>query len=258
VTINLDRFKKELQDLLDQGRELLSDLQDEVDGKKVKKEEEPGSKFNRKYQDWFTKAIAVVKQLAVSRHEEFIELYSGDKKRKVIKEETFTISDWLRGLRSAKDYYNKKIFNDLAAVIMRFSNQLNILESALGRFESSLFDIKQFVQADLYDSETSVARDLHKKGFLRPAGVVIGVLLEKHLRQVCENHNVVIKKKDPTIAELNDGLKNADVIDVSVWRGIQRLGDLRNLCGHNKDREPTSDEVSELIDGVEKTIKTLF
>jgi hypothetical protein len=68
----------------------------------------------------------------------------------------------------------------------------------------------------------------------------------------------VIRKKSATISDFNDALKEGGVLDVPVWRGIQRLGDLRNLCGHNRDREPTSDEVRELIDGVEKTSKTLF
>lgn len=256
---NLEKLKKEVEELLAQGKTLLSDLEDEIRGDKGEVEEDGLSRmFEHYYQGWFTKAIAVINQLIISRHDEFLELYSGSEKRKIVNFESFTIKDWLRGLRAPEFPNGEKRFNDLYALIMRFTNQIKILESALARFDSSLFDIKQLVQADIYDSEISVARDLHKKGFLRPAGVVVGVLLEKHLKQVCDNHNVVIGKKDPTIADLNDPLKNAGVIDVPPWRGIQRLGDLRNLCGHNKDREPTSEEVAELIDGVEKTIKTLF
>ncbi|MCH7787417.1 MAG: hypothetical protein IIC22_07890, partial [Chloroflexi bacterium] len=55
-----------------------------------------------------------------------------------------------------------------------------------------------------------------------------------------------------------ENLKSAGVVDIPDWRFIQRLGDLRNLCDHNKDREPTKDEINELIDGVEKITKTLF
>jgi len=47
-------------------------------------------------------------------------------------------------------------------------------------------------------------------------------------------------------------------LDVANWRWIQRLGDIRNLCAHAKDREPTKDEVLELVNGVEKCIKTIF
>ena len=54
-----------------------------------------------------------------------------------------------------------------------------------------------------------------------------------------------------------DGTTNG-VIDVPTWRQIQRLGDIRNLCDHNKGREPTKKELEELVDGVEKITKTLF
>jgi hypothetical protein len=78
------------------------------------------------------------------------------------------------------------------------------------------------------------------------------------LSQVCQNHNVATKKQHPTISDFNDILKNSAVIDVPQWRQIQRLGDIRNLCDHNKHRDPTKEEVAELIDGVEKLCKTLF
>jgi hypothetical protein len=87
---------------------------------------------------------------------------------------------------------------------------------------------------------------------------VAGVVLESHLRQVCDNHKVRVNKKHATISDLNDLLKNAEVYDVAAWRNIQRLGDLRNLCGHKKDREPRSDEVAELVDGIEKIMKTIL
>jgi hypothetical protein len=80
---------------------------------------------------------------------------------------------------------------------------------------------------------------------------------EKHLEEVCHNHNVAVKK-NPTMSTLNDALKDKDVIDVPEWRFIQRLGDLRNLCDHNRKREPTEEEVLELIDGVDKIMKTVF
>ncbi len=48
------------------------------------------------------------------------------------------------------------------------------------------------------------------------------------------------------------------VYDIVNWRFIQHLGDIRNLCDYNKDREPTKEEVEELINGTEKVIKTIF
>lgn len=36
------------------------------------------------------------------------------------------------------------------------------------------------------------------------------------------------------------------------------LGDIRNLCDHNKDRDPKKEEVEDLISGVEAIIKTVY
>jgi hypothetical protein len=83
-------------------------------------------------------------------------------------------------------------------------------------------------------------------------------VLERHLQRVAYNHNVTIKKKNPTIAELNDPLKDANVYDTPTWRKIQFLADIRNLCSHNKDKEPSKEQVDELIDGVNLIIKTIF
>ena len=145
----------------------------------------------------------------------------------------------------------------VAAGVARMEQQLRILESAKQRFESSLFDIRQLVSADLFDSEILAAEALLKNNFLRAAGAVAGVVLEKHLIQVCENHAIKVTKKNPTISDLNDLLKNADVIDTPRWRANQHLADIRNLCDHNKTKEPTTDQVSDLVDGVAKVLKTL-
>jgi len=53
-------------------------------------------------------------------------------------------------------------------------------------------------------------------------------------------------------------LKDNNVIDTATWRFIQHLGDLRNLCDHNKDRDPKKEEVDDLLNGVSKATKTIY
>lgn len=259
MTSNLDKYKQDLERLLKTGESMLLDFADEAEGKKPDKgKAEPGAKFRDGYQRWYSEAHEVVKQILPSRLQEFEQLYKGDGKRKEIDGTTYTIQDWLLGIRSAVNYRHERRFNDIAMALMRFNNQIEILRSARTRFESTIFEIKQILQADIFDSELETAGELCKKGFLRASGAVAGVVLEKHLAQVCGNHNIAVKKKNPTIGDLNDALKNAGIIEVPDWRFIQRLGDLRNLCDHDKNREPKAEEVVELIEGVEKINKTLF
>lgn len=136
--------------------------------------------------------------------------------------------------------------------------RLSILKSAEKRFESALFDIREILQADLFDSELGAARELAKNGFFRAGGAVAGVVLEKHLGHVCGQHGLTSKKSHPTISDFYQLLKEKEVIDTPKWRFIQHLGDIRNLCDHGKDREPTKEDVLEMVEGVEKVIKTVF
>ncbi|HEY4213158.1 MAG TPA: hypothetical protein VGM84_16885 [Steroidobacteraceae bacterium] len=82
-------------------------------------------------------------------------------------------------------------------------------------------------------------------------------MLEKHLLQVCDDHKISIAKKNPPIGDLNEQLKASGVIDVPQWRHITLLADIRNLCDHNKKVDPTNDQVSDLINGADKVLKTV-
>jgi hypothetical protein len=266
MTTNISRYKDDLTRLIKLGEDMNVDLtlrSLEKSGKLSKDLEEAKKKFDgtfeNKYQRWYSETHSLIKQLLPERVVEFDSFYLADPKRKTVDATSYKIQDWLTGMRAAPNRFTGEVpFDDFAAVSMRFHVQLEILKSVEARFESSLFDIRQVVQADLYDSELEGALDLNKNGFLRGAGVIAGVVLEKHLSHVCENHKIVLRKKNPTISDYNDILKENNVLDVPDWRYIQRLGDLRNLCGHDKDREPTKDEVDELINGVAKILKTLY
>jgi len=267
---NLSRFKVDLDKLLVLGNDLhLSWVIDNATDKEILEIEkkENGKEaikrlqglFRKQYQNWYTAASALVKQLIPDRHTEFVNYYLIDPRRKEIGYGTYKIQDWMNGSVSAFDAYDRtKYFNDTAIVSAAFESQRSILAACKLRFESALLEIRQIIQADFFDSEIEAAKELHKKGFLRGAGAICGVILEKHLAQVAVTHSVTIRKAHPTIADLNDPLKQADVYDVPAWRNVQRLADIRNLCDHNKSREPTKDEVEELIQGTEKITKTIY
>ena len=267
---NFEKYKKDLANLTIKGEMLLMAMQNECFPEqfvKAVREKAPGDKakeyikslpiFKDDYQAWYTEAKVLIKQLLTDRLTDFERHYEKPKSRKEITFENYRIEDYLQGLNVTCGWEKEKIVGPDAA-IPQFQQQLAILKSVSSRFESSLFDIRQLVQADLFDSELESAKELIKHGFLRGAGAIAGVVFEKHLAQVAENHNIQTRKKDPTISDFNDLLKNAGVLDIPSWRQIQRLGDIRNLCDHNKKREPTKEEAQELVDGVEKFTKTLF
>ncbi|MBR6244146.1 hypothetical protein IKR20_01075 [bacterium] len=205
--------------------------------------------FLANYELWYTKSQEVVKQLTPDRIADFKLQYLNPKSKKT-SAETYCISDALKTLYSENSY-------GPWTAMLRVWQQVNMLEACLEKFNSRIYDIQTTLQADVFDSEIESAKHLLKKGFLREAGAICGVLIEKHLAFVCKNRNIVINKKNPTIADYNDKLKDI-AYDTIEWRKIQVLGDIRNLCDHSKDKEPTKDEVEELIAGTERIIKTVF
>ena len=266
---NIDRFKKDLDTLMVRGEILEYAMERESTGKEkfdaqIKKllGEKAGAflkslpSFKDDYQAWYSEAIAVVRQILPDRLDDFKRHYEKPKSRKDITFENYHIEDYLQGLRVTR--FGSEVVVDSSAAIPRFKQQLAILTATTKRFDSSLFEIRQLVQADLFDSEVEAARELLRQKFARAAGAIVGVLLEKHLAQVCEDHSVAVTKKHPTIADLNDLLKNAAVVEMAQWRFIQHLGDLRNLCDHNKKTEPSETQVADLIDGVAKVMKTVL
>ena len=207
------------------------------------------------YQPWYSEAKALVRQLLSDRLSDLIRHYEKPKPRKEITSENYTIEDYLQGITVTLS--GSKVVGPDAA-IPRLHQQLSIVKSIQTRFQSSLFDIRQLAQADLFDSELEAAKELSKSKFNRAAGVLGGVVLERHLKQVCGNHNLRLRKKRPGVSDWNDALKDANVIDIPQWRFIQHLGDLRNLCAHDKTSEPTADQVEDLLAGVAKVTKTIF
>ena len=249
---NLEKYKQDLARLIDKGERLLDSIEKKYESENQSAtdrnksfsynlfDEWKSSFFRDEYQSWYSESLVMIKQLISDRKSNFIRYYEQSKIYNSI--ESYLV-EW----------------NPLSPeVILRFQQQLAILKAAERRFESSLFDIKQLLQADVFDNELNAATELNKKGFARGAGAITGVVLEGHLKEICNKRKIEIKKTQPTINDLNKLLRDNEVIDTPTWRNIQRLADLRNLCVHKRDSEPTKEKISEFIEGVEKIIKTLF
>lgn len=257
-----DKLKNDLDILIDKGQllyyTLVNDLE-KFDKKSLDHLKKEGVKFftnfKKEYEKWYSESYEVIKIILPDRLQDFVSYYKKDK-RKDITYETYTMSDYIIGLQVTRGYIKEPVV-DTSASITKLEAQKNILESCKRRFESTLFDLMKFVQADLFDNELDAAKVLNKNGFVRAAGAMAGVVLERHLSEICKQHSITFRKKNLTINDFNESLKNNSIIDISTWRNIQFLADIRNMCDHNKKEEPKKEQVNDLIDGVNKIIKTI-
>lgn len=241
----IEEIRKQVTGLVASGDKLVSEVADSEDLELLE--------FRIRYQRWYSQALSVIRRFLPERLSEFSDLYSVEK-RKEIDFLTYSISDFLLGVSIVR---NGKKINSQSVAFSRIHQQVSILASVSARIDEIASGLLGVLAAELYDTEIVTARALLKVKHLRAAGAVAGVVLEHHLRKVCEAHGLATKKT-PSLSDYNDLLNNAEIVDLPNWRWLQRLTDIRNLSVHAKDREPTADEISELIEGVDKAIKVVF
>ncbi len=257
-----EKIKKEIEQLIIDGRKLYKfsihkfiseENEKELNPEEVKKINEELKTFNflKEYQIWYTKSLELLNIFLPSRKDDFIEYFKrkNDDKRTKITLINYCINDALNGLKS------RFVSTESAAIMI--GNQVNIVESILPTYESVIKTITFDIQSQLLDDEIESAKKLLKIN-IRASGSLAGVVLERHLKLVCKEHNINIKKKNPTINDFNEALKANSIIEIQVFRHIQMLGDIRNKCDHPKEKDPTKDDVEELIRGTEKIIKTVY
>ena len=262
------KFEDQLKGLIEKGDrlslairyecypdEVTQDIEKRVGKEKAKIYIDNRLNFRQEYQSWYSESLALLKQVLLDRVDDFSSYYEYPRVRKTISSENYMIRDYLQGIEVTR---GDRIIAGASAAIPGFMQQLNIVNAAKRMLGSALIDIKSILQADLFDSEVDSARALVKSGFIRAAGAICGVVIEKHLRHVCDIHKIVIKTGRPVISDFNDKLKDGDVISVPQWRFIQHLSDIRNICDHARERDPSREEVDDLISGTEKVLKTVF
>lgn len=265
---NIERFTSELDKLVIEGKRLLASLEYQINEKRTmlvysklfKSKEDLRDffhelpHFNTQYQSWYSEALYLIKQIIPLRLNDFVRLYEKPKDRKSIDYENYRIEDALHNLQVTKA---KEVKVDASAAISLVEQQIAIVVSAKRRFSSSLFEIHQSIQANLFDAEIEAAENLVKRNFIRAGGTLIGVVLQRHLKQVMTNHDIKDIKKNMTISICSDILKMNHVIDQNQWRLIQFLKDIVNACDHTH-AEPLQSHVLDLIDGVKKVIKIIY
>ena len=213
-------------------------------------------RFSKQYQSWYSRALRVVSLLAPDRIGEFRSYYERDQKHPSTAARYYRIQDYVMGFEPPHDIYGNPDWDVPNHVALVFQSQVNILSSVSTRIEGVLANITATALAGIHDQELASAAFLNKQS-PRAAGALPGVVLESHLQTVAANHSIPLRRARPTVADLNDPLRDAGIYDTAVWRKIQYLADIRNLCSHKKAKEPTQSEVAEMIAGVNWVLKNI-
>ena len=112
--------------------------------------------------------------------------------------------------------------------------------------------VESLIQADLFADFLEMADHLLSQNYKDPAAVIIGSVLEEHLRKLCAKHNISTsnasgpKKADGLNAELAgaQAYSKLDQQNVTAWLA------LRNRAAHGKYNEYKKEQVELLLQSV--------
>ena len=122
--------------------------------------------------------------------------------------------------------------------------------------EGWLTTFKGLVSSEIFSNFIEMAEHLLEQGYKDPAAVVLGSVLEEHLRQLCLKFKVDIKvevngKFVPKKADtLNANLVKAGSYNVLDQKYVTSWLDLRNKAAHGKYSEYSQEKVKLMLQGV--------
>lgn len=111
-----------------------------------------------------------------------------------------------------------------------------------------LTNIKNLIQADVFDSELEQAKELMASGYKVAAAVIAGVVLETALRDLCTKKDLPHSKLD----KMNADLAKAGAYNKLQQKRITALADIRNSAAHGKTTDFSDDDVKNMINDVEQ------
>ena len=134
-----------------------------------------------------------------------------------------------------------------------FKRSRAVFEAAKEDYEGGyLTGIEELVRAEVFDHELEQAKELLTAGYVAPAAVVAGVVLETALRAICAKHAIGSGKLD----RMNADLAKAGVYTVLVQKQVTAMAHVRNKAAHGETMEYTETDVRKMLQDVNDFVTT--
>ena len=134
---------------------------------------------------------------------------------------------------------------------------IGILKAVIDEFKGGwVFTVKGLVSAEIFSDFLEMSNYLLSEGYKDPAAVLIGSVLEEHLRQLCNKNGIpveIVKDSKPVPKKadsLNSELAASNIYNKLDQKQVTAWFDLRNKAAHGKYSEYSKDQVQIMYHGV--------
>lgn len=119
--------------------------------------------FSNKYQAWYSKGQAVIKQVMPDRLADFNSYFEIPRNRKTVDFQSYVIRDYLQGLKTTR---LGEVVVDSSAALPEFRQQLNMVKAARDVLGSKLMDSQQSFKPISLIPRLTVHLRLPRRGIL--------------------------------------------------------------------------------------------
>ena len=134
---------------------------------------------------------------------------------------------------------------------------VGILDNIKAEIENGwFFSVKGIISAEIFNDFLEMADHLLEKGYKDAAAVMIGSVLEEHLRQLCLTNEIDISfVKDGKQIPLKADRMNSELTKMGTYnkldqKNVTALLDLRNKAAHGNYEEYNQDQVKLMYSSV--------
>ena len=122
-----------------------------------------------------------------------------------------------------------------------------------------LATVQDLVRAEVFVDFFEMAEHLLQQGYKDPSAVIIGSVLEEHLRVLCNARAIpaVVAGKHKKADTMNAELAAAGAYNKLDQKGVTAWLDLRNKAAHGHYAEYTGDQVSNMLLGVQEFMRRI-
>lgn len=134
--------------------------------------------------------------------------------------------------------------------VNRVAGVLKALQTA---YENGYWaSVRELIHADIFADFVEMADYLLSEGYKDPSAVIIGSLLEEHLRQLSTKHGIAttVAGKAKKADQLNSDLAGQSIYSKLDQKSVTSWLDLRNKAAHGKYGEYTKEQVRLVVDGI--------
>lgn len=198
----------------------------------------------RRYEDWYSASLYLIKEYAPDRASKFKKYYYHTKDGRPYGVSTY--------FRLTTTIFTKSINDVINSFCNEFNEQIAILTSLASTLGVKEMMLIKLISANFVRTELEEAEELLAAKHYRAAGAVAGVALELILKTLCDVHSVAYPAT-PNIQTLLQALHKSRVIDTARLKYLEYLANIRNKCSHAENI--TAKEVESFILEVRKQAK---